>query len=149
MCGVFVVCGMSLGVVCVCMCVSVWYVWYISVMCVCVWRMYMCAGVYGVSVCGIYVLCVCVCVWYIWCFYVYGVYVFAFTCVRVRVCMCVWSAPAKVQEQKSEDIGQSVLTFYQVIKQVLGTELGSSGLSHKRLYLLSQLARPWPCVCWS
>ena len=47
-------------------------------------------------------MCVCVCM----------VYMCDMSMCMVHVC-----APAKVQEQKSEDnIGQSVLTFYQVIK---------------------------------
>ena len=54
-------------------------------------------------------MCVCECVV---CVCVYMVYVCDMSMCMVRVC-----ALAKVQEQKSEDnIGQSVLTFYQVIK---------------------------------
>jgi len=53
------VCGM--GGVCECVCVCVWCVWFVRVLCgVCVWCVGMCECV--VCVCGVCVCVVCVCV---------------------------------------------------------------------------------------
>jgi hypothetical protein len=96
MCGV--VCSMYLCVVwCMCVCVSVVYMWCVCgvvcmwYVCVCMW--YVCVGgvhvicVYAcgmcVCVCGVHVICVHVCD--MWCMCVVCV-----VCVYVCVCLCVY-----------------------------------------------------------